>query len=382
MFRDTYKAANNDIIPDSEFFAQTLSRLENSKKKKVVSFRVIGSCAAALLIAAGSVFGYMRIADVGQIKVAPDIVKVDTNLENAAKEDVTAHGYTEKTDDKEKDDGTAYVYGKTDFDDAQISDKTSETVSAPKKNNNIKQENNVQKSNRTDDSVPKEKTSSHDINSDIKTGNDVQSPVKIADEAPPVQMSENASVANTVEKSVPEAAIEANADCDDSEKAYETAETQMPSMAMESSQEWKAFDDSNAYLFADAELQQETEAASGGGGGAYCQAFSSVMTYDEYSNYLGADVFAEADVPDDMVPQRWESVDVNKTPSPDFEFKGDGRYVRINATVNYTEQRGHSVDFDGENFSGSVSSGEISYDINGSGLTKEEVDALKNSLEN
>ena len=33
MFRDTYKAANNDIIPDSEFFAQTLSRLENSKKK-------------------------------------------------------------------------------------------------------------------------------------------------------------------------------------------------------------------------------------------------------------------------------------------------------------------------------------------------------------
>lgn len=319
MFRDTYKSANNDIVPDSEFLAQTLSCLEKSKKKSVIPFKTISSCAAALIIAAGSVFGYMRFTDAGKIDVAPKIVRLETDLESAALEDNA----------KSKQTGATSSTG------AGVADaNTNNYVKKSEKNTVDTQKNTLENSFASNNSTAETKTGKIE---DTSAGEEISNEIT-AD-----------GVSNPTPASIPEVQTDDSA-------AYDGNSAQIARAVNENTTE-------DAIAFEHSEAEE------------------NIMTYSEYCNYLGEDVFAKAVVPSDMAPQLWSSVDLNKTPAPDFEFKGEGRYVRINAAVNLDNKAvNQSITFNEEGFSGTVESEKIKYDFAGYGLTQEEVNVLRDSL--
>lgn len=82
MFKDTYKAANEDITPDSALIEKTLTRIKKGRAHPPLTFKMAFACAMSLLVAAGSIFGYMHYMDYSNLKPSPKIVRVDTNIES------------------------------------------------------------------------------------------------------------------------------------------------------------------------------------------------------------------------------------------------------------------------------------------------------------
>lgn len=82
MFRDVYKSANNDIIPDSQLLDKILSDGIRPKKSRYAKYRQYASIAAALLIFAGTLTIYPKVTTLlTKDKDAPKIV-LDTHTDN------------------------------------------------------------------------------------------------------------------------------------------------------------------------------------------------------------------------------------------------------------------------------------------------------------
>lgn len=409
MFRDTYKAANCDITPDSKLLAQTLSRIEQAEKKPaVIPIRAIGACAAALAVMVGSVFGYMRYNEAMTLDVAPKVTMADTANKSDYDKAIT------ETDD------TIGASTVPDTVDDEHSAPTGDTV--PSATEQIIADTTVAKTTTSDlqqttktTKKALEKSTKKTKNETTKDSAQIQTPTAVHTEPVP---SDALFSDNEI----------ADASTDTSVSATTNSEIEVTSRVTDNTPP------------ADAEAIGNNQPISGGGGGgsasfterkavsdsvetdkgimsadiAYNEAetdaisdenssdgyytatdYPSEITYGEYCEYIGHDLYEELAMPDDVIAEIWTTTEFSTdNDEVTLTYKStDSRYAEVTPTkdtqkiynsINISEAEKKTADsaisYSKDNATAYIVNGDIGYTVKCVGFDEKEFAVLTESI--
>lgn len=390
MFRDTYKAANNDITPDSKLLAQTLSRIEQGKVRRPVPIRAVGACAAALMVTLGSVYAYVRYTDATSLEVAPEIVKVDTVFGNE----------TEQADVQEKfiqPIEFAATAGKASEEKSANTDDGLKSIEDKADKNSTMRKTNTKTTTKREESA--DRTIEKGVGEPMSTDNSAENAAVPADEN--MQTDTGLATAGITDSSAMAKSVEpmpAGGEMQKTEGKKSGSAADVPvtvnsletDIAMEEAGQMETVTgDSNV------------KALSGGGSAAKIGTVEAgqqeQITYSEYCEYIGSDLYEELEMPEDVIADRWVTADFDRNNDEvTFSYFGnDGRSAYITPTRNtekiYRSIHGSQSDtktseyafiYGESNAVAYIVSDGVGYTVNCFGFRPEEFDGLTDSILN
>ena len=334
MFRDTYKAANNDIAPDKEFAAGIISLAQQSPKR-VIPIRAIATCAAAFAIMAGSVYGYVRYSDYMTLDTSPKVV-VSDHTENTTNNLPPQVPQTEETI-------RPYVKKST---ESQSATQTNPVQTPQINSQNIQPQvpdTDTRKSSHQNISVANEQSKSEPDTSSVDTAGDILS------DTPSPQENNNLIMSRLM----PANMYTAEPDTETNTQEHQVAPTDGSTASVEE------------------------------------------ITYDDYCGYIGRDLYKDLNVPKDLIPLVWATTETDKTnPKATFTYTGtEDRFVQITTTADTkkvyelidnadttSKTPSSAISYSYRSASAYIVTGNTGYIVYGTGLSENEFTLLVNSV--
>lgn len=381
MFKTTYKAANDDITPDSALLDKTLAAIDRADKKPVVfPIKTLGTWAAVLAVTVTSVYGYIRYDNATSIDIAPEIVRMNTNIDS---------GNNTTTVETNSEASSEVISG------LQTKQSVADTSNTSASEKAIHNEQPIKKSYiPAEDKATVQKTTPQTQLAPSPSANEADASVIVRSASSETEANSDKSADNnTIQREISPiqttASVAETDSVDSADKTLIQAETSPAQATLSEEQHPNTIQImSEDVVTADSvpksrNLPSDNQIAQ--------------ITYEEYCVYIGSDIFETADMPLDVLPHKWATSDFDTdNDEVTLSFYGEnGREAHITPTRN-TEKiydniqkstsTNKSDDYSAQ-YSNDVSvahivSGDVGYIISCTGFDEKEFSALTESVIN